>query len=90
MSEENHFYKYTDAEGAKKILGNLQLLYTSPRKFNDPFDCKIGLRMGYDHEKFGPLFIGKLYQLLFSESRPELLEDSPRRDKILFLWEKKW
>jgi len=87
MSAENHFYKYTDAEGAKKILGNQQLLYTSPREFNDPFDCKIGLRMGYEHEKFGPLFVGKLYQLLFSKSRPELL-DSPRKDKILSLWER--
>ena len=86
MSTENHFYKYTDAKGAKKILGNLQLLYTSPREFNDPFDCKIGLRMGYDHEKFGPLFIGKLYQLLFSESRPELLESSARKYEILDLW----
>jgi hypothetical protein len=85
MSAENHFYKYTDAEGAKKILGNLQLLYTSPREFNDPFDCAIGLRIGYDHEKFGQLFIGKLYLLLFSESRPELLEDSIRKDEILSL-----
>jgi len=85
---DNYFYKYTDSEGAKKILGNLQLLYKSPEKFNDPFDCKIGLKLDYDHEKFGPLFIGKFYLLLFSKRRPKLLESSLRKDKILKLWEK--
>lgn len=87
MLADNFFYKYTDAEGAKKILRDLTILYTTPGKFNDPFDCKIGLRMGYDHEKFGPLFIGKLYQLLWSNSRPELLEGRPKRDELLRLWE---
>ncbi len=85
---DNYFYKYTDANGAKKILENLQLLYKSPEKFNDPFDCKIGLKLDYDHEKFGPLFFGKLYLLLFSKRRPELLESSVRKDDILELWEK--
>jgi DUF2971 family protein len=86
MSEE-FFYKYTDAVGAKIILGNLQLLYKSPKHFNDPFDCQIGLRSEYEHEKFGSLFLGKLYQLLFGESRPDILDRNPKRDKILQLWE---
>jgi len=85
---DNYFYKYTDTEGAKKILGNLQLLYTSPKEFDDPFDCKLGLRSDYDHEKFGPLFLGKLFLLLFSKHRPELLESSVRKNEILEMWEK--
>jgi hypothetical protein len=84
---DNYFYKYTDARGAKKILENLQLLYKSPKKFNDPFDCKIGLRLDIDYKKFVPLFIKKLHQLLFSRRRPELLESSVRKDKILEMWE---
>ena len=84
---DNYFYKYTDAKGAKKILENLQLLYKSPKKFNDPFDCKIGLRLDIDYKKFVPLFIEKLRLLLFSKHRPELLESSVRKDEILEMWE---
>lgn len=87
MSANNYFYKYTDASGAKKILGNVQLLYKSPKHFNDPFDCQIGLRSEYEHEKFGSLFLGKLYQLLFNDRRPEILDRCPKRDDILRLWE---
>ena len=81
----NTFYKYTDADGCKKILRNLQLLYTSPDKFNDPFDCALGLRINYEHENFGALFIGKLYQLLFSGCYPKLI-NSPKKAEILELW----
>jgi len=90
MSADTFFYKYTDAKGAKKILGDLKILYTAPGKFNDPFDCKIALRVDYDHEKFGPLLIAKLFQLLWSTSRPELLIGRPvlvqrKLDNVHFL-----
>ena len=84
---DNNFYKYTDAEGAKKILGNLQLLYKSPEKFNDPFDCKIGLRLDIDYKKFLSLFTEKLRLLLFSKDRPELLENSMMKHETLRRWE---
>jgi hypothetical protein len=39
----NFFYKYIRTENAIKILENKALWFSSPRDFNDPFDCNINL-----------------------------------------------
>jgi hypothetical protein len=37
------FYKFTSAERAIEIVKNKQLWFSSPKNFNDPFDCNINL-----------------------------------------------
>jgi hypothetical protein len=35
------FYRYDTAESVEKILRQSTLMFSSPRRFNDPFDCRI-------------------------------------------------
>lgn len=37
------FYKYTQVENLLKSLENKTLWFSSPKQFNDPFDCNINL-----------------------------------------------
>ncbi|MCX7066193.1 MAG: DUF2971 domain-containing protein [Methylococcales bacterium] len=46
-----HFYKYTDIETAKLILINQSFRYSSPLKFNDPFDIQNELLSSFDLNK---------------------------------------
>lgn len=39
----DYFHKFTSAERAIEIVENQQLWFSSPKKFNDPFDCNINL-----------------------------------------------
>lgn len=43
-----HFYKYTDIETAEAILVNQSFRYSSPLKFNDPFDIQNQLSPAFD------------------------------------------
>jgi len=45
-------YKYTDSEGAKKILSNCTLRFVRPQEMNDPFDIYIGDLFGMDLREF--------------------------------------
>jgi hypothetical protein len=47
-----YFYKYTDIETAEATLVNQSFRYSSPLKFNDPFDVQNNLRSSFDLEDF--------------------------------------
>src|ERR1041384_3877315 len=40
------FYKYRNAQGAIRLLRDLQLAWVSPLRFDDPFDTQIEIRFG--------------------------------------------
>jgi Protein of unknown function (DUF2971) len=42
------FYKYTSARVAKTVLATRRLRYSSPLRFNDPFDVTQELRLNFD------------------------------------------
>src|SRR5690606_23083152 len=41
-------FKYTDLAGAKHILGEGTILFSSPKRLNDPFDVSIQTLFAYD------------------------------------------
>lgn len=47
-----HFYKYTDIASAEATLVNQSFRYSSPLKFNDPFDIQNELRSSFNLEEF--------------------------------------
>lgn len=48
----SHFYKYTDIETAEAILTNQTFRYSSPIKFNDPFDIQKELLLNFNLNDF--------------------------------------
>lgn len=47
-----HLYKYTDIDTAEAILSNQSFRYSSPLKFNDPFDIQNELLTDFDKSEF--------------------------------------
>jgi len=44
----SHFYKYMPAETAVKVLASRRLRWSSPTRFNDPFDVPRTLAYGFE------------------------------------------
>jgi hypothetical protein len=44
----SRFYKYTSSDSAIKILESVQLKFSSPLEFNDPFDMSVGSLFDYN------------------------------------------
>ena len=52
MALLDHFYKYADIEAAEATLVNQCFRYSSPLKFNDPFDIQNELGTDFDMSEF--------------------------------------
>jgi hypothetical protein len=64
----NIIYKYTDIDGAIKIISDNTLKYSNPNDFNDPFEFNEGLLSYEMTEKAVEAFIGMSSQ---KKNRPE-------------------
>jgi hypothetical protein len=54
------FYKYTDAGTAKAILTSGRFRFSSPLRFNDPFDIQTDLDTSYNVDELSPLLMSAL------------------------------
>lgn len=74
-------YKYRDSENPNhlKIIENLELFFPSPKKFNDPFDCKIPVKfqMFADNPD-----LAKVYVANFLDKNPDLFQGQNREEII--------
>lgn len=61
----SHFYKYTSAESALTIISSLSLRWSSPLKFNDPFDHQIGFSFKFDGETLGQALYEEMERIVF-------------------------
>jgi Protein of unknown function (DUF2971) len=50
--DRSHFYKYSTLSTAMKILNSHSFQWSSPLKFNDPFDCQTPLTGEIDEDEF--------------------------------------
>src|SRR5262249_30260666 len=58
------FFKYTTAEGAKKILATKELKWTCPGLLNDPFDLQFDLHVDdFDQTRIAALVLEELWSL---------------------------
>ena len=65
--DRDFFCKYVTSNVAKKILRELEVRYSSPLLFNDPFDTQTGLKFGFELEEFQVPFVTEIEQLVFGE-----------------------
>ena len=62
---KNHFYKYLSGETALKVIVNRSLRWSTPLKFNDPFDHQIGFSFGFGGIEFGQAIYREMEQIVF-------------------------
>ncbi len=61
--DDGYYYKYVTADTAISILKNETVRFSDPRKFNDPFDTQIELRINFDFKKFNKAMFSKLNKI---------------------------
>lgn len=62
-----HFYKYSDIETAEAILTNQSFRFSSPLKFNDPFDTQNELSIDFDMSKLAPAVMSVIEKYVKSD-----------------------
>ena len=80
------FFKYMDVASAKLVLENQTFRYSSPIKFNDPFDIQHDLKPDYDLNEFPHVLMEEIERFVLSDS-PIPNTDHPLTRVILRLRE---
>ncbi len=66
------FYKYASAETTLAVLTNRTVQYSSPLKFNDPFDLQHGLHFDFDINTLHNKVVDRIEELAALPSRPKV------------------
>lgn len=66
----SRLFKYLTAEAAKSVIATGRLRWSSPLRFNDPFDNTQTLRLDFDASALGPLILAEMSRILQSDSPP--------------------
>lgn len=72
LHDKNYFYKYTSAETALKIIKTKSFRWSSPLKFNDPFDHQTGFVFASEPEYFSKLLRDSIIRIIFSDEEPNI------------------
>lgn len=83
------FFKYTSADTAIKVLESSSVLYSSPIRFNDPFDVQSGLHFDFDINSLPDRIIDSMEELVLHPDRPPVSEAGDFGRTIILMWEKK-
>lgn len=71
------FFKYASPETTLKILENRTIRYSSPLKFNDPFDVQAGLHFDFDLNTLHGKILDKLHEFATATEEPQVDKDEP-------------
>lgn len=63
--DRSHFYKYTSADTALRVVSSHSLRWSSPIKFNDPFDHQIGFSFAFSGEELGEALNEEMEKIVF-------------------------
>lgn len=63
--DRSHFYKYTSADTALRVISGHSLRWSSPLKFNDPFDHQIGFSFSFGGEELGEALHDEMEKIVF-------------------------
>lgn len=84
-ANDRTLFKYTDYEGAKKIVGNRSIRLSHPRAFNDPFDMLLTEALGAELEEFLPDLQMAFFEFVSGEIDYTQLRPGPFRDQIILM-----
>jgi hypothetical protein len=83
--DRSHFFKYATFETARRVIESKSFRWSSPVKFNDPFDHQSGFVLKFQPEEFARLLFESTERLIFSQTIPALTPDSLLSQMILAL-----
>lgn len=72
LHDKDYFCNYVTSGTAKIILDTLQVRWSSPILFNDPFDAQFDVNYDFEIEDAIQPFLTELTRLLFSETEPNI------------------
>ena len=77
IHDRDFFYKYTNYDTAINILSNLEVRWSSPLLFNDPFDTQFEMRYGFNFEELLRSLSKEMGKIVLAEEEPQLAKDNP-------------
>ena len=71
------FFKYAPPETAIQVLKNRTIRYSSPLRFNDPFDVQSGLHFDFDLATFQEKVLDRITEYAIAAKAPEVDAGDP-------------
>lgn len=81
--DRTHFFKYVTLDGLRHITSCLSRQWSSPCKFNDPFDCQFDCGFPFTFEAFGEAFLAATEEMVFGETEPQGAAQHPLFSQIM-------
>lgn len=74
--DRNHFFKYASFKAAMRVIESNSFQWSSPTKFNDPFDHQIGFVLDFWPDEFAKCLTESITRVIFSEVDPPVVPSS--------------
>ncbi len=68
--DRNHFFKYASIETAVRVIESRSFRWSSPTKFNDPFDHQVGFVIPNSEDEFSQALTSSIERVIFSDAEP--------------------
>lgn len=68
--DRSHFFKYASLETAVRVIESRSFRWSSPTKFNDPFDHQAGFVLPFSPEEFSQALTSSIERIIFSDAKP--------------------
>lgn len=70
LHNQSHFFKYASLETATRVLESKSFRWSSPTKFNDPFDHQSGFVLDSNPDELAKLLTASIERVVFSDDVP--------------------
>jgi hypothetical protein len=77
VHDRSHFFKYASVWTARQVIESKSFRYSSPTKFNDPFDHQAGFVLNSTPDEFAKLLTASIERIIFSDVVPTVSPVSP-------------
>lgn len=67
LHDQNHFFKYASFKTAIRIIQGHSFQWSTPVKFNDPFDHQAGFVLDIDEAEFASLLTASIERVIFTD-----------------------
>lgn len=84
VHDKSHFFKFASIDSAIKIINSKRFIWSSPVKFNDPFDTQTGFTLNYDEATFASMLTESILRIIYSDI-PIEIDSSSLFTKLLVL-----
>lgn len=65
--DRSHFFKYVSFQAALRVIESKSFRWSSPVKFNDPFDHQAGFVVDFNPNEFAKLLADSIERVIFSD-----------------------